>query len=182
MNFCKAPVMNVSELKAYFSEDFIEETRLLSLLPEQEQQVQDYLQGIAQRLIGDEWDFEAFPVYFAVSDNAGANAAFCPNPRYEMKDGEYVKDKRGDKIPLKTVPMIFVTKGLFEYVKNEDELAFILGHELGHLRQQALRGSHSNTKIEEVSSDYGSLDMLAPGRLQPCFCPRRCRTYFRQRR
>lgn len=95
MNFCKAPVMNVSELKAYFSEDFIEETRLLSLLPEQEQQVQDYLQGIAQRLIGDEWDFEAFPVYFAVSDNAGANAAFCPNPRYEMKDGEYVKDKRG---------------------------------------------------------------------------------------
>lgn len=41
--------MNVSELKAYFSEDFIEETRLLSLLPEQEQQVQDYLQGIAQR-------------------------------------------------------------------------------------------------------------------------------------
>lgn len=36
MNFCKAPVMNVSELKAYFSEDFIEETRLLSLLPEQE--------------------------------------------------------------------------------------------------------------------------------------------------
>lgn len=109
--------MNVSELKAYFSEDFIEETRLLSLLPEQEQQVQDYLQGIAQRLIGDEWDFEAFPVYFAVSDNAGANAAFCPNPRYEMKDGEYVKDKRGDKIPLKTVPMIFVTKGLFEYVK-----------------------------------------------------------------
>lgn len=161
MNFCKAPVMNVSELKAYFSEDFIEETRLLSLLPEQEQQVQDYLQGIAQRLIGDEWDFEAFPVYFAVSDNAGANAAFCPNPRYEMKDGEYVKDKRGDKIPLKTVPMIFVTKGLFEYVKNEDELAFILGHELGHLRQQALRGSHSNTKIEEVSSDYGSLDMLA---------------------
>lgn len=89
----------------------------MSLLPEQEQQVQDYLQGIAQRLIGDEWDFEAFPVYFAVSDNAGANAAFCPNPRYEMKDGEYVKDKRGDKIPLKTVPMIFVTKGLFEYVK-----------------------------------------------------------------
>lgn len=161
MNFCKAPVMNVSELKTYFSEDFIEETRLLSLPPEQEQQVQDYLQGIAQRLIGDEWDFETFPVYFAVSDNASPNAAFCPNPRYEMKDGEYVKDKRGDKIPLKTVPMIFVTKGLLEYVKNEDELAFILGHELGHFRQQVLRGNHQNTKIEEASSDYVSLDMLA---------------------
>lgn len=154
--------MDLSEIKSYFSDDLIEEIKPLSLVSEKEQTVQNYLEKIAQRLIGDEWDFEKHPVYFAITDDKDPNAAFFANPksRVDIVD-EGTEDERRVKVELPTVPMIYVTKGLMNFVQNEDELAFILGHELGHFRENALRGEHDNTKVEEASSDYGALDMMA---------------------
>ena len=45
--------------------------------------------------------------------------------------------------------------------ENEAQLAYILGHELGHLRQDFLLGEHYNSKMEEITSDFSSLDMMA---------------------
>lgn len=150
--------MQIEEMKSYYKPETLEELRVMTLSPQDEEQVQQYLQTVAQRLIGDEWDFEQNPIWFTIVDNDNPNAAFVANHRYELD--EYGLPKK-EKIEIDTVPMVFVTKGLLEYVNSEDELAFILGHELGHFRQDALRGSHKNTKVEEVSSDYAALSMLA---------------------
>ena len=157
--------MDIQQLKKQILDDFYDQFKIVSGKPEEEQQRQDYLQNICQRLIGDELDFERYPVYFCIVDDPNPNAAFIPPKRATILAPV---DQWGDEVPQEDIteaareqyPTIFVTKGLLEMVQNEDQLAYILGHELGHLRQDFLLGEHSNSKMEEIISDFNSLEMM----------------------
>ncbi|MBQ2811526.1 MAG: M48 family metalloprotease [Alphaproteobacteria bacterium] len=148
--------MDIRKIKEKIMPELYDELKILNGSEDEQQQRQDYLQGICQRLMADEFDFERYPVYFCIVDDKEPNAAFVPVARD--------KQEKGNKSDY---PTIFVTKGLFELAQNEDQLAYILGHELGHLRQDFLDDEesrylgHQNSKLEEMSSDLGSLDMMA---------------------
>ena len=161
--------MNVQELKAKTPQFFHDDLKIMAGTPAEEQARQNYLQGICQRLIGDEIDFERYPVYFCIVDDDRPNAAFVPGKKPKIIDekdfeqfGDYRTEEEKIEDAREQVPTIFVTKGLLKLVENEDQLAFILGHELGHHRQDFLSDDdHSNSKMEELTSDLNSLDMMA---------------------
>lgn len=162
--------MDVRKVKEKIPEEMYDTLKVLSGTPEEEQQRQDYLQKICQRLIGDEIDFERYPVYFCIVDSPVPNAAFVkgkkptvyeePDDPFDLKTEEE-KEKERQEAAREQYPTIFVTKGLLEMVQNEDQLAYILGHELGHLRQNFLHENMDNSKLEEITSDLNSLDMMA---------------------
>ena len=162
--------MDITKIKEKIPTDLIEELKVVSGTVEEEQQRQDYLQGICQRLMGDELDFERYPVFFCVVDNDTPNAAFVPGKKPEIiaeDDNKLIfmsEEEKAAKIAeaaREQYPTVFVTKGLLKMAENEDQLAYILGHELGHLRQDFLLGEHINSKMEEATSDLNSLDMMA---------------------
>ncbi len=158
--------MDIQKIKAKILDEFYDKLKIISGTLEEEQQRQDFLQNICQRLIGDEIDFERYPVYFCIVDDQNPNAAFIPPKRAAILDpidkwGNTVSDEEIKEAAREQYPTIFVTKGLLEMVENQDQLAYILGHELGHLRQDFLLGEHGNSKMEEITSDLNSLDMMA---------------------
>lgn len=156
--------MEISKLKEKIPAKFFEEYKILSGSSEEEQQRQDYLQNICQRLIGEDLDFERYPVLFCIVDDKNPNAAFVPGktPKILDTENEFYTDEEIEEASKEQYPMVFVTKGLLDMAENEDQLAYILGHELGHLRQDFLHGNeHKNSKMEEITSDFGSLDMMA---------------------
>lgn len=158
--------MDIRKVKEKISEQILEELKILDGTIEQEQQRQNYLQKICQRLIGDDLDFEKYPVYFCIVDDENPNAAFIPPKRPQIlspKDewGNERSEKEIAEAAREQYPIVFVTKGLLEMAENEAQLAYILGHELGHLRQDFLLGEHYNSKMEEITSDFSSLDMMA---------------------
>lgn len=158
--------MDIQKIKAKVLDEFYDKLKIISGTLEEEQQRQDFLQNICQRLIGDEIDFERYPVYFCIVDDQNPNAAFIPPKRAVILDpidkwGNTVSDEEIKEAAREQYPTIFVTKGLLEMVENQDQLAYILGHELGHLRQDFLLKEHNNSKMEEITSDLNSLDMMA---------------------
>jgi len=67
---------------------------------------------------------------------------------------------------------IFVSTGLFPYIDNDDELAFIVGHELAHA-QEAYTGAIKlvamsfNSKKYEYKSDLKSIDYMVKSGYNP---------------
>ncbi|MEM9825262.1 MAG: M48 family metalloprotease [Planctomycetota bacterium] len=52
---------------------------------------------------------------------------------------------------------IYVHRGLLEFVENDDELAFVLGHEVAHLRLgHCARNSAISFRSEQVAGELGS--------------------------
>ena len=78
--------MDIAKIKEKIPADLIEELKVVSGTAEEEQQRQDYLQGICQRLMGDDIDFERYPVYFCVVDDKNPNAAFVPGKKPKILD------------------------------------------------------------------------------------------------
>lgn len=156
--------MDISKLKEKIPTVLYDKLKILNGTPEEEQQRQNYLQSICQRLIGDDLDFEQYPVFFCIVDDKNPNAAFVPGktPKILDTENEFYTDEEIKEAEKEQYPIVFITKGLLEMVENEDQLAYILGHELGHLRQDfLLDDKHKNSKMEEITSDFGSLDMMA---------------------
>lgn len=55
---------------------------------------------------------------------------------------------------------IVLTKGLIDFVKNEDELAYVLGHELTHHLLGDELGEGLNSRIEEGIADLKPIELL----------------------
>ena len=148
--------MDIRKLKAKILDEFYDAHKIMSGTLQEEQQRQDYLQSICQRLIGDELDFERYPVYFCIVDDEQPNAAFIPPKRASKLEEDIWYTPTEEEIreaAREQYPTIFVTKGLLEIVENEDQLAYILGHEFGHLRQEFLhhQDDRTNYKMEEIT-------------------------------
>jgi hypothetical protein len=115
--------MDITKIKEKIPTDLIEELKVVSGTVEEEQQRQDYLQGICQRLMGDELDFERYPVFFCVVDNDTPNAAFVPGKKPEIiaeDDNKLIfmsEEEKAAKIAeaaREQYPTVFVTKGLLK--------------------------------------------------------------------
>ncbi len=161
--------MDIRKLKAKILDEFYDAHKIMTGTLQEEQERQDYLQGICQRLMGNELDFEQYPVYFCIVDDKQPNAAFIPPKRAKKLEEDTWSTPTEEEIKeaaREQYPTIFVTKGLLEMVENEDQLAYILGHELGHLRQDFLHhhDNRSNSKMEEITSDLNSFEMMTKAR------------------
>lgn len=65
-------------------------------------------------------------------------------------------------------PILLIDKGLLEKVQSEDELAGVIGHELGHLllHTQHMEAKHAN-KPEETAADNIALKLLSKADYNP---------------
>ncbi len=114
---------------------FWESHRLVSPDNASMQQFQNKIQSIAERLIP--WhDFEAEPIDFLISDTKNINAWF-------LASNNAGNDKH----------TIGFTKGILDFFENEDQLAFVLAHELGHFGFLKDLGKGSNSLAEERGAD-----------------------------
>ncbi len=102
----------------------------------------NYIKDICQRLLGDEIDLEKEKVFFALSDQDDENAAYVhgSDDRYQL---------------------VFITRSLLSLCKTEDQLAFVLAHELGHFEEEYHQGEHINTKAEETAADLRAIQKMA---------------------
>ena len=87
--------MDVAKIKEKIPVDLIERLKVVSGTAEEEQQRQDYLQGICQRLMSDDIDFERYPVYFCIVDDENPNAAFVPGKKPKILDEKEGFIKKG---------------------------------------------------------------------------------------
>ena len=114
----------------------------LALFDEQSELLfHNYIRGICQRLLGDKIDLEKEQIMFALSDTPKVNAAFA------HEENRYL--------------VIYITEPLFNMCENEDQLAFILAHELGHMEEYMRQGLHLNTKAEETAADLRAIRKMA---------------------
>lgn len=154
--------MLVTEMKQRMRADFEDKFRILTGTAEQEQQWQDYFQGICQRLLGPQINLEEHPIRFCVSDRNSVNAFYLP-PQKPLPNKFYLPEELEEF--EHQIPCIIIYKGMLEAVQNEDQLAFFLGHELGHWKTDVFdtkdTETHENTKLEEETADIQSLQMMA---------------------
>jgi predicted Zn-dependent protease len=116
-----------SELPDLFSEN----ERIVAPMSDSGRIFQLYMERLARKLLPD-LPLDDHPIYFYISDKPEQNA--------------YVFASHNPSV------MVF-TKGLLESFSNEDELAYVLGHELNHLKLTQELGAGENSKLEEYISD-----------------------------
>ncbi len=110
---------------------FVENFRLVDDSTKGAGAMQKYLAGIAQKLLPDH-DFDAHPVKFVLSDDETENAFAITHANQTI---------------------IGMNKGFIQACRNEDELVYVLGHELKHVRLAIELGEGSNSKTEEALAD-----------------------------
>lgn len=64
-------------------------------------------------------------------------------------------------------PLVVLSKGLLEFLEDEDEMAWILGHELTHKDIRDIVGDVVTTKLEEAGADVGSDNLLIDAGYNP---------------
>ena len=101
-----------------------------------------YIQDICQRLLGDTVNLKDEQIIFALSDQNVTNAAFSHNKKDTFK-------------------IIYITEGMLNMCENEDQLAFVLAHELGHYEEYKRQSLHQNTKAEETAADLRAIQKMA---------------------
>ena len=133
----------IRKIKSSLSDYRLRDLSLAGLNFENEARFHHYIKGICQRLLGDTLDLDKKNIIFALSDKPVKNAAYYYNEETSI---------------------IFITAELLEMCKNEDQLAFILGHELGHYEERLRQGDEEvNTKSEETACDLRSIQKMARG-------------------
>lgn len=90
-------------------------------------------------------DFE-----FLVYDDSQPNAGFISG--YKTKNHKNI---------------VTVSTGITKLCKNEDELAGVLAHELGHFTYSKIYGDNKNTVFQERFSDLHALDLMIAGGYDP---------------
>lgn len=117
---------------------FIENRRILSDDMEGLDFVSGYLRSIAEKLLPDQdWDEQTIDFLVSDSDDISAFIDSSQNP-----------------------PAIVVSKGLLELCETEDEIAFVLGHELSHpdfRAKYAIEDGKIATRYEEGTCDRQSV-------------------------
>jgi predicted Zn-dependent protease len=93
----------------------------------EEQKLRDYVQNVGEKLAAHSHRTE-LKYYFNIIDNPGVNAFALP--------GGY----------------IYINRGLLAYLKNEDQLAAVLAHELGHITaRHAVQQKTAKTAMSVLS-------------------------------
>ncbi|MCL2473389.1 MAG: M48 family metallopeptidase [Alphaproteobacteria bacterium] len=153
-------MVNISDIIAdreqnreYYNKIELEYTFRLANGTGQEQEAesfQKYCQGIAEKIMGAKHDFENEPVRFTVSDTKEeVNAAY-------ILPGEWSPTHQ-----------IVITTGLLERLETEDELAFVLGHELAHLDYYKKFGTTRPSKGEEAYADIFAIYSMESAKYDP---------------
>ncbi len=93
---------------------------------------QQYVDAVGQRLLAVSPD-AGKPYHFFVIDDTSVNA-------FALPDG-----------------YIFVNRGLLAYLRSEDELAFVLGHEIGHVVGRHAAEKIGRARIGNIAGIVGSL-------------------------
>ena len=133
----------IKNIKTNLSEFDLRGLNLADFSSQEEIQFHNYIKGICQRLLGDTLNLDEKNIIFALSDKNGINAAHV---------------SKGN------VSIIFLTEKLLDLCDNEDQLAFILGHELGHYEETLHQGSDKiNSKAEETACDLRAIQKMARG-------------------
>ena len=77
--------------------------------------------------------------------------------QFRISDGEHVN---ASIFSFEKPPVVVIDRGLLEFIESEDELAFVIGHEMGHDQIRSKLGyttGDSFTKTEEASADVISV-------------------------
>ena len=136
--------MDILQVKEKLPKDFYDRFKILSASSHEEEQYWAYLKKIAENLFKDGLDFNKNPVFFCVNDSPAADACFI-SP---------------DLTDVENLSVITVSKGLFSFVRNEDQLAFILGRELV-LLQKFFNLLPPAVGEEENNPDFICLEKMA---------------------
>ncbi len=125
---------------------FIENELITDPTSREGEQFQSYMHGLSEQLLKRETWRPNAPVHYLLSNSDQQNAYVIPN----------------DKINI-----LVLSKGLLKFLKNKDELAFIVGHELGHIRIRDKLGTTRVTKGEEAAADVMQIPWLHQAGLNP---------------
>lgn len=133
----------IKKIKSSLSDYRLRDLSLADFNPDAELRFHQYIKGICQRLLGDTLDLDRKNIIFALSDKSEVNAEYVSSEEFSI---------------------IYITASLFEMCENEDQLAFILGHELGHYEEALRQGDDKkNSKAEETACDLRSIQKMARG-------------------
>lgn len=132
----------IKEIKNEIDEYNLRSLKLARFTSREEARFDGYMKDVCQRLLGDTLDLDKERIIFVLSDKMGVNAAYCP---------------MGNK------QVIYITEELLNMCDNEDQLAFVMGHELGHFEEKLRQGMHQNSKAEEAAADVRAVHKMARG-------------------
>jgi hypothetical protein len=107
--------------------------------------ISDYILSVAKK-VHPEYDWENHPMVFRLSDEKG------------LEGGIYKHF---------TPALVVISKGLMDFIKDEDELAFVLAHEDLHYRFWQKFGDVKITKTEEAAADIVPLTKLIDAGYNP---------------
>ena len=102
------------------------------------------MKSLAERMLQDDVDLDKEGLVFVLSSEPSVNAAYCHG---------YQSDDNADGF-------IYFTADLLKFCENEDQLAFVLAHELEHYLIRRQYGPHVNTKPEETVADIRAIDKM----------------------
>ena len=156
--------MDISQVTEKVPFQFFDVVKAVNSSTEAQQKIQDYLQSICQRLLGNRVNLEEHPIHFAISDDENINATFFSNHKTHKHQGNPYHSETLKEIERiwEQTSCIRVTKGLLNAIETEDELAFILGHELGHFLKEIEEGpeKYGNSKLNENEADKNAIDSM----------------------
>lgn len=102
------------------------------------------MKSVAERMLKDDVNLDEENLVFVLSEEPGIGAAYCHGlGNDETPDG-----------------FIYFTADLLKFCDNEDQLAFVLAHELEHFKLRKQYGSHVNAKPEETVADIRAIDKM----------------------
>lgn len=131
--------MDVSQIKKNLDLDLYDKIKIIDGSLRQEQERHLFLENIAKRLFGSLFSLEQNPVFFCITDDDNPDIAFviptADNPQKKV-----------------AVPTLYITKGLFNIVQNEDQLAFILSYELKFLAAYFKSTEYDPNTVSELNS------------------------------
>ena len=133
----------IKNIKNNLNEFDLRNLNLANFSSQEEAQFHNYIKGICQRLLGDTLNLDEKNIIFALSDRDETNAAHMSK---------------------NNISVIYITEPLLKLCDNEDQLAFILGHELGHYEESLRQGyGKHNSKAEETACDLRAIQKMARG-------------------
>lgn len=136
--------MDIVQIKEKLPKDFYDYFKVLSNSESEEKQHYAYLKKIAGKLLKDSIDFKTHPVFFCITDEKEADIRFIAQ----------------DSVARNNISVIAATKGLFALLRNEDQLAFMLGREL-ILMQKFFNLLPPADDIKENDCDFICLEKMA---------------------
>ncbi len=106
--------MNILQIKEKLPNDFYDCFKLLFTSGTKEEHSYAYLKKLAESFLKNDFDFNRHPVFFCITDTPETDAEFV-SP---------------DSVDTGDISAITISKNVFNLVRNEDQLMFILGREL----------------------------------------------------